>query len=928
VDRGPPAGGGALSLLLAAACVVHIAASGQVLPRVFPTVLLVLGLLVFCAVMAAWLLPGGRRTVSSRRPVSPSLPELNPNPVIEIEKGGRVTYANPAALSLFPDLPEIGFAHPCLSGLQDVVGRLSRDCRAGDRWYHQDAVADPAAPRVLRVYAFEISDRMQAESRQRESANILRNILEGSSDTIFVKDTQLRTVLCNSVFASMVGKKPAELYGKTDVENGWSVELIAGNPEKGIQGWGKDDLAALGGATVRAEEEPANAGNEIRWFNTVKLPLRSEEGQIIGLLGMARDITDRVRLQKNLEQERTLLLTLINSIPDLVYAKDREHRFILANSATARFFGYSDVASILGKRDRELLPAEEAEESAADERAVIQQGASLINKEELTRPRPGIPRWFLSTKVPLRDGTGEIRGMVGTGHDITARKQTEEKLRQQSMLLDIASDAIVVRDMHNVIQYWNKSAEKMYGWSAQEAIGRDSVGLLYSAAHAGEAAQADEEVLAQGEWSGEMHHATKAEEELTVEARWTLVRNETGEPAGILAVNTNVSEQRALQAQLLRVQRLESLGTLAGGVAHDLNNVLTPIMMGVEGLSMQNQDEHSRRILEIIQSAAQRGAGIVQQVLSFARGVAGDRAEVQLKHAVREVQNIVQETFPRGIELRGAAAKDLWPVFGDVTQLHQVLMNLCVNARDAMPHGGTLTVSAANVTLDDAAARANVEARPIRYVELTVEDTGVGMAPSLRDKIFDPFFTTKEPGKGTGLGLSTVRTIVKNHGGFVTVESEEGRGSVFRVRIPATVHGEHAAEESSRPRIGKGGGELILVVDDEAAVQDITRQILESYGYRVITAGDGTEAVAQFVDHRRAIRVMITDMMMPFMDGASTIRAVRKIEPDLKIIATSGLVPEGDALEARSMGVQAFLPKPFTAETLLSILQDVLGTGK
>ena len=313
---------------------------------------------------------------------------------------------------------------------------------------------------------------------------------------------------------------------------------------------------------------------------------------------------------------------------------------------------------------------------------------------------------------------------MGTGHDITARKQTEQKLRQQSMLLDIASDAIVVRDTQHTIQYWNKSAEEMYGWSAEEAIGKSSVTLLYTPAHAAEAAQANREVFEKGEWSGELHHVTKSGGEVTVEARWTLVRNEQGEPSGILAVNTDVSEQRALQAQLLRVQRLESLGTLAGGVAHDLNNVLTPIMMGVEGLSLQHEDEHTRKILEIIRSAAQRGAGIVQQVLSFARGRSGERAEVQMKHVLREAQNIVQETFPRDIELRGQVAKDLWPVVGDVTQLHQVLMNLCVNARDALPNGGSLTVFAENVTLDESYARMHIEARPIRYVKLTVEDTG------------------------------------------------------------------------------------------------------------------------------------------------------------------------------------------------------------
>jgi nitrogen-specific signal transduction histidine kinase/ActR/RegA family two-component response regulator len=404
-----------------------------------------------------------------------------------------------------------------------------------------------------------------------------------------------------------------------------------------------------------------------------------------------------------------------------------------------------------------------------------------------------------------------------------------------------------------------------------------------------------------------------------------LVRDEGGNPKGILSVNSDVTVQRSIQAQLMRSQRLESLGTIAGGIAHDLNNVLTPILMGAESLQVQYVDEVSRNIIDIITRSAERGAGIVRQVLSFARGIEGDRKEVQLTHILREIERIILETFPKSIELRCETPKGLWPVSGDATQLHQVLMNLCVNARDAMPNGGRLTLHAENIRLDETFARMNIEAKPIRYVMLKVEDIGSGMPPDVLEKIFDPFFTTKAPGKGTGLGLATTLSIVKSHGGFINVYSEVNKGSSFKVYVPAVEQGAPVSAEELE-EIPMGEGELILVVDDEAAVRDITRRILESYGYRVVMAGDGTEALALYVQNKGEIRAMITDMMMPYMDGTSTIRAIRKIDPGARIIATSGLMTNEYAKEAAGLGVQAFLTKPYTAKTFMKTLRDVLSS--
>ena len=526
---------------------------------------------------------------------------------------------------------------------------------------------------------------------------------------------------------------------------------------------------------------------------------------------------------------------------------------------------------------------------------------------------------------PIKDEQGNVNRLAILGVDITERKQAEERLKEQAALLDIAQDAILVQDMENHILYWNKGAERLYGWSADETSGRDSSDLLFSEKYASETKEAQKETLEKGVWHGDLHQRAKDGKELIVEGRWTLVRDEQGKQKGILSVNSDVTAQRSIQAQLLRAQRLESLGTLAGGIAHDLNNVLSPILMGVEGLSFHNPNASSKKILEIIKTSAQRGADIVRQILNFARGMEGTHGEVQLKHVVREIEGVIRETFLRSIVLKSEIPRDLWTITGDATQLHQVLMNLCVNARDAMPDGGGLTLSATNVQLDEAYAQMNIEAKPIRYVVLKVEDTGTGMHAGVLEKIFDPFFTTKEPGKGTGLGLSTVRSIVKNHGGFINVYSEPGKGTSFKVYLPAAEQGAQAHEETVREGVPMGEGELILIVEDELSLRDITRQILESYGYQVVTAADGTEALAQYLERKGEIRLVFTDMMMPYMDGAATIRAIRKIDPRACIIATSGLMVSEYAKEAKDLGAQEFLGKPYTAETLLKSLKEVLG---
>ncbi len=507
--------------------------------------------------------------------------------------------------------------------------------------------------------------------------------------------------------------------------------------------------------------------------------------------------------------------------------------------------------------------------------------------------------------------------------EVAERKRAEQQVREQAMLLDKAGDAIFVCDLEDRVTYWNKGAERLYGWPAHEALGRPLPEVVTIDGGSDRNEAATRSVLQRGEWSGEMNQRTRGGEEIIVQSRWTLVRSATGQPASVLMINTDITEKKRMEEHFLRAQRMESIGTLAGGIAHDLNNILTPIILAADTLQGNRHAQMNPQLLDMIQVNARRGAEIASQVLAFARGVEGKRLALDPRHLLAEIGQIARQTFPRAIEIQTDVPAPLWPVAGDPTQLHQVLLNLALNARDAMPHGGTLRFSAQNFSVDEHYARLYPDAVPGRYVLLSVSDTGAGIAPQLIGRVFEPFFTTKEIGKGTGLGLSIVAGIVRSHGGFVNVWSESGRGSRFEIHLPALQSAEMSDAEP-RSELPDGHGEHVLVVDDEASVLEVTRTTLEAHGYRVTTAQDGTEALAEYARLGNVMDLVLTDWMMPYMDGAATIRALQKLDPEVRVVVCSGLHTSSNAPEFSGLTVAAFLPKPYTAQKLLTTLQEVL----
>ncbi len=537
-------------------------------------------------------------------------------------------------------------------------------------------------------------------------------------------------------------------------------------------------------------------------------------------------------------------------------------------------------------------------------------------------------RWMGEAR---RNDRGTIVGVQGALQDITDQKEAERALRnnerrlaEQAELLEKAQDAIHVRDLEGRVTYLNRRAETLYAWPSSAVIDTD-VRLLQFQSAIDAYDHATLATVESGAWTGELALTCQDGRQVVVESRWTLLRREDGEPYGVMSIDTDVTDKKRLEEQLLRAQRLESIGTLAGGIAHDLNNVITPIMMAAEMLRMGDLGEEHLADINTIEVCARRASDMVRQIVGFARGYEGKRAEVDVRRVLSELAHMMRETLPKNVEVVVASSPDTAGVIGDSTQLSQVLMNLCVNARDAMPSGGKLTVTAENAQIDDVYARLNPGAKPGRYVALRVVDTGTGMAPDTLARVYEPFFTTKEVGKGTGLGLFTTHAIVKGHDGFITVYSELGAGTSFHIYLPAVESTQAAPAITSDLTTPTGQGECILVVDDEDRVRDMVCRTLERHGYRVRIAHNGAEGTAVFAQHKDDIALVLTDMSMPIMDGPKLVMSLRFIAPDVKVIGSSGLTRPSP--ETPGTRLDDFLPKPYTAETLLNAVRALLDRG-
>ena len=655
------------------------------------------------------------------------------------------------------------------------------------------------------------------------------------------------------------------------------------------------------------------------WVATTIVPFLDEHGKTYQYVAVRHDITTRKSVEEDLAASESRLLEqkdLLEQTHDALFTWKLEDGVINWNKNAERLYGYT-AAEVLGKEIYELLKAVYP--------VSFDDYFARLKKEnrwegELRQTTKDGKKIFVESRQVIFQTREDKFIVLETSRDITERKLSDERILQQASLLDKAQDAILVCDLNHRIIFWNKGAERVYGWQSEEVLGRE-ISAIISEGDNGVIEKPSKTHPHSDEWLKETAHFTKDQRKIIVVSRWTLVRNEIGQPDYFLIINTDITNLKQAEEQLYRSQRMESIGTLAGGIAHDLNNVLSPILMSVEMLQADETiEKNGEPWLSIIRENTERGASLIKQVLTFARGAEGERISVELRHLVKDLIEVLKETLPKTITVKYNVAPELATVSGDPTQIHQVLMNLAVNARDAMPDGGTLTMTAQNVTLDETDARVNLEAHAGKYVLLTVKDTGTGMPPAILNRIYDPFYTTKEIGKGTGLGLSTALSIVKSHGGFINTDSEPHRGTGFSVYLPASENENAETETAKSLSFPTGGGELILIVDDEKNIRQVTSATLEKYGYLTLTAANGAEALEIYKQNAEKIALVLTDMAMPVMDGATLICALQEINPQLKIISASGLMLE----HTTEIKADAFLPKPYTAETLLNTLANLL----
>jgi PAS domain S-box-containing protein len=641
---------------------------------------------------------------------------------------------------------------------------------------------------------------------------------------------------------------------------------------------------------------------------------------------IAAQVSIAIQQSELYEQTRRQLLeieAIYNMAPIGLGALDNNLRFLRVNEYLAKTNGLP-IDEHLGRSPLEVVP-QLAPTLEPIFHHLLETGQPIINVEITgeTPAQPGSPRTWLESWIPLKDSSGAITGVNLVVLETTRRKEIDAKLREQAALLDISSDAIFVRDLDHRILYWNRGAEAMYGWTAEEAMGQRVDKLLRCGRE--RLAEITQELSSQGAWQGEIKDYTKDGKPLTVLARWTLVTDQAGQPESILSVITDITKRKQLEQQFYQAQRFEALGTLTAGIAHDLNNVLSPILAMAQLLSMTQQqlDPDAKEQLQLIEQSAKRGATMVKRILTLTRGSSEDSVAIAVWPIVKEAATIVRKSFPTTIAVSlipfspALGSPGELTVMADPTALHQVIMNLCINARDAMPNGGELTLAVGKLHVDSALANLHLDAQEGDYVEIAVTDTGTGIDPEVRDRIFDPFFTTKETGKGTGLGLAMVQGIVKNYGGFLWVNSQVGQGTHISVYLPLLKGGQPGLEKTSTSPTTKfhGRGQLILVVEDDPSVQLTTQSLLEAHDYRTHVASDGYEALDYYRQHQTEVQLVLLDITMPGMDGIELIQRLKEINPAVKVVAISGLVSNRQpSLEA---GASAFLAKPYSLKALL-----------
>jgi PAS domain S-box-containing protein len=778
----------------------------------------------------------------------------------------------------------------------------------------------------------ELLDLRRREKRLRHERERLESLIEHGGQAMVALDDDHRVVSCNRDFeklflfseSEIVGKELDKLIAGAETRN----EAVAYTAEtrKG---------RAIHGTGERRRKDGTSVDVEI-----IGIPL-IVQGKVTGAYGIYRDVSERKLAEKALKESEERYRKLVETMYDGLGAQDENGLFTYVNDRLCRILGYTKE-QLLGRPVKEFL--EEKSRQVLDEE-LNRRRMGKYNTYELTW-KAGSGRGRVHTIISpnvIRDGEGRVKEFFATVTDVTYYKRTEEKLSESEgryrglyeessrrehlyeSLLNSTPDAVAIYNLQGEALYINPAFTGIFGFTLKEVMGKR---IPFVPEDEREWTLSSIERVLKGEQvSGlETRRLTKGGEMLDISLSSSCYYDHEGKTSGIVVFLRDMSETRRTEKQLLHAQRMEAVGTLAGGIAHDFNNLLQAIRGYAQLLLMEKErgDPEFDRVREI-ERAAERASELTQQLLTFSRRVESKLRPVNLNQEVGQVRKLLERTIPKMINIELHLDDDLMIVDADPAQVEQVLMNLGVNARDAMPEGGELKIETKNVILDREYTRMHPELSPGDYVRLSFSDTGTGIEPKTLAHIFEPFYTTKTTGKGTGLGLSMVYGIVKNHGGHIVCHSEPGRGTIFRIYLPALKHGTgEEQQKAEEPMTGVGGTETILLVDDEESLRNLGEQILARFGYRVITAQDGESALSIYWERGQEISLVILDLIMPGMGGRQCLEEILRMDPDARVVIASGYAVNDTDSEVLDTLARGFIRKPYNVKRMLQKVREVL----
>jgi len=766
--------------------------------------------------------------------------------------------------------------------------------------------------KLFNVILRDITEKKRAGDRLRNSEEKFRTVVQNVSDIITIVD-ELGIILYHSPsIKRILGYDQDETLGHSvyefihpddcrKVRLALEITYLRNLVNKHIE----YRILAKNGTYVVLESSGVN---------------QAENPAVGALIVTSHDMTERKKAEDSLRQSEEKFRAIMENSNVGFSLFDQDAHVLYMSPTNERIFGYT-MSELNATNPFDLIHPEDRDAIISRLHRLL-QGEKVAPAEFRWLMKDGKWKWIESHAFNYLDNKS-LQAILVTYQDVNERHESNTQIKNQAALLDIVPDAIITHELNGCILSWNKGAEKMYGWTAEEVIGKSIVDVLPGDKTVTIHQQLDY-LYHHRKWSGDFVHLTKNNHTILVQSRWELVTNSANQHT-VLVINTDITEKRSLEKQLFRAQRLESIGTLASGIAHDLNNILTPVVLGMEIIKLRAKDEAIGKRVDALIANVQRGSELIRQVLTFARGSEEKFEIINVKYGIIEVVKMALETFRKEITVQVNLPTEDLLIRGNATQLHQIILNLSINARDAMSErGGELFVEAGYVEPDEHILRRFMDIKPGKYVAITVRDTGNGIPLELQEKVFEPFFTTKEVGKGTGIGLTTVFSIVRSHGGYIDFSSQENVGTTFMIFLPAEIHQLETIEQISIQEHRQGQNKTLLFVDDEEILRTTAEDLLQEHGYTVITAKNGEEAVHLYTHHKHEIELVVTDIVMPIMNGVELIKVLFSINPKVRIIAAGGLLYDEASTSIRELGAFEVLLKPYTAKQLLVSIERVL----